>query len=73
MNKEYLIQRINYYRFWLAFFVTIDATMTAWFFNKLENLNLVILFSFVIGVLSSTVLAYIMNIKIRKTLKRLGK
>ena len=72
MNKEYLIQKINYYRFWLTFFVTIIAAMTAWFFNKLEELNLIILSSFVIGVLLATIFAYIMNIKIRTTIKKLG-
>jgi len=55
-----------------SIFVTIDAAMVAWFFDKLKELNFIILTSFAIGVLLATFLAFIMNIKVKKMIKLLG-
>lgn len=36
MNTDYLKEKIAYYKFWLTFFITADASLIAWGYNHFK-------------------------------------
>lgn len=72
MYKDYLKEKISFYKLWLTFFVTIDASITAWFFNNADKISLFKIIIVVISIVIVTVSITILTRKARKTIKNLG-
>jgi len=71
MDKDFLKEKINYYKFWLAFIITADVSIMAWGYNHFKTLS-VINFIFIIFIfISLTTTIAILNKKTRNFLKNL--
>lgn len=71
MDKDFLKEKINYYKFWLAFIITADLSTVAWLYKNfkiLSVLNFLCLFLTLVA-LTSTII--VINKKARKFLKKM--
>ena len=71
MDKDFLKEKINYYKFWLTFIITADASIMAWGYNHFKILT-VTNFLFLFFIISGLTCAIVMiNKKARIFLKKL--
>ena len=71
MYKEFLKEKIAYYKLWIIIFATLDASMIAWIYNHAKKLSIsnFILIGFVIFFLSCGLL--VINAKARIFLNKM--
>jgi len=72
MDKDFLKEKIAYYKLWITILTTIDVSVIAWFFNNYNKINY-IKFSFLwITIFTGIIATIILNKKARNYLKKLG-
>lgn len=71
MNEKHVIEKVSFYKLWLTFFVTMEASIVAWFFN---NANKIELSKIIIVACTTALFAIVIAIltyKSRKMIKKL--
>lgn len=71
-EEKYVIEKISFYKLWLTFFVTIDASVMAWFFNNASKISLFKLAIVVFAIFIITGAITILTRKARKMIKELN-
>lgn len=71
MNEKHITEKTAFYKLWLTFFITIDASVTAWFFNNVSKINLMRIIIVTLTIFIVTGIIFVLTQKIRKIIKRL--
>lgn len=71
MNEKFLTEKINYYKFWLAFIITADVSTAAWVYKNLKILSVSNFILISVILISLTCAIVIINNKSRILLKNL--
>lgn len=71
MNEKFLTEKINYYKFWLAFLITADVSIMAWGYNHFKTVSVVNFIFITFIFIGLTITIAILNKKTRNFLKNL--
>lgn len=71
MNEKYIIEKTAFYKLWLTFLVTIDASITAWYFNNVYKIGSIKIITITLTIFIITISILILTQKTRKMIKRL--
>ena len=69
MDKDFLKEKIGFYKLWLTFLVTMDASTMAWFFNNADKIYIVKVIITIAVIVALTVFILILIKKARKNIK----
>ena len=72
MDKDYLKEKIAYYKLWITILTTIDASIIAWFFKNYGVMSGFKFISIELLILIATLMIFILNAKTKKFLERIG-
>jgi hypothetical protein len=71
MNEKFIIEKTSFYKLWLTFFVTIDASVMAWFFNNANKVSLLKIIIVILTISIVTGAIIVLTQKTRKMIKNL--
>jgi len=71
MNEKFIVEKTSFYKLWLTFLVTIDASVMAWFFNNAGKISLLKIIIVTLTILAVTGVIIVLTQKTRKMIKNL--
>lgn len=71
MKKDFLKEKIGFYKLWLTFLYPTDASLIVWFYNNYVKLSSVKFYFILIALALITFILLIINSKARKFLTKL--
>ncbi|OGH95823.1 MAG: hypothetical protein A2104_04680 [Candidatus Melainabacteria bacterium GWF2_32_7] len=69
MDKDFLKEKIAFYKLWLTFLVTMDASTMAWFFNNANKIHILKVIITIVVIVALTIFILILIKKTRKHIK----